>query len=446
MRYNSAPRLIRLAQIVPCQRNSFSTSPGCLASLQHRPSPNVHATVHTPISHHLGTPSSLPFSTFPAAAAAAAAGRQPPKMTKMRALVTVEEPTAAVREIARPTPAAGEILVRVHYAAQNPTDWKAVPERPAGRLVGCDFAGTVADANGSAAWREGQRVAGFVHGTRADPPRGAYAEYLATEASMVWAVPDAVSFRDAATVSLAFATAVQAMFQRLGLPEPGTTTTTTAPAAAAAATGAPTPPRRPFLVNGGTSSVGQYAVQLAKLAGLYVIATGSAKNHGLLTSLGADRVVDYRDPAWPEEVRALSRDGLRHALDCISERETTGAVARAMSSAEGGHVVCVLPRSASELPGGLGKVRVESTIVYTVFGLPIDLSGSGFENWGGPTPTDREFWERYMAHILPGYLESGKIKPNPSRELGGLEAILEGFEMQIQGKVSAEKLVYKIAE
>ncbi|KAH8168237.1 hypothetical protein CIB48_g68 [Xylaria polymorpha] len=67
----------------------------------------------------------------------------------MKAFVTVEGRTAAVREIPKPTPSEGEILVRVAYAAQNPTDWKAVPHRPVGRIVGCDFAGTVADANGS---------------------------------------------------------------------------------------------------------------------------------------------------------------------------------------------------------------------------------------------------------------------------------------------------------
>ncbi|KAI0870586.1 zinc-binding dehydrogenase [Hypoxylon argillaceum] len=345
----------------------------------------------------------------------------------MKAFVTVEGGTAAVQEIPKPIPSEGEILVRVHYAAQNPTDWKAVPFRPPGRIAGCDFAGTVADANGTS-WRAGQRVAGFVYGTMADPIRGAYAEYLVSPASLVWAVPDAVPLPDAATVSLAFATAAQALFQRLGLPEPGS------PAAEPA----------PVLVNGGASSVGLYAVQLAKLAGLRVIATASAQNHALLAALGADEVVDYRDPVWPEKVRELTRDGLRHALDAVSEKETTAAVARAVSSARGGHVVCILPRKAAELPAGLEKVRVESTIVYTVFGRPIDLGDDGFENWGGETPVDRAFWEKYVA-ALPGLLASGQIKPNPPRELGGLEDIARGFELQKQGKVRAEKLVYKIA-
>lgn len=43
--------------------------------------------------------------------------------TKMKALVTVEDHKAAVKEIDVPTPAEGEILVKVNYVAQNPTDW-----------------------------------------------------------------------------------------------------------------------------------------------------------------------------------------------------------------------------------------------------------------------------------------------------------------------------------
>ncbi|KAI0975373.1 zinc-binding dehydrogenase [Xylaria arbuscula] len=345
----------------------------------------------------------------------------------MKAFVTVEGGTAAVQEIPKPEPTEGEILVRVHYAAQNPTDWKAVPSRPPGRIVGCDFAGTVADSNGSS-WLEGQRVAGFVYGTMDKPLRGAYAEYLVIASSLVWAVPDSVSLEDASTVNLAFATATQALFQRLGLPEPSKPATSAFP----------------VLISGGTSSVGLYAVQFAKLAGLYVIATGSKQNHDLLTSLGADAVVDYKDAAWPQKVRELSHDKLQHAFDCISEKETTVAIADALSPTKGGHIVCILPRKSFELSEEFTKVKVESTIVYTVFGDPLELGKAPFDNWGGPTPQDRKFWEKYLS-VLPEYIESGKIKSNPAKVLGGLDAISEGFKLQQEGKVRAEKLVYKIA-
>ncbi|OTA53019.1 zinc-binding dehydrogenase [Hypoxylon sp. EC38] len=343
----------------------------------------------------------------------------------MKALVTIEGKTAAVQEIDIPKPGEGEILVNVHYVAQNPTDWKAMGSVPPGRIIGCDFAGTVEDNNGSR-WRRGQRVAGFVQGASTNPPRGAFAEYVVIEESLVYSIPDEISYQDAAVVPLAFATAVQAMFARLKLPEPSK----------------PAKSVFPFLVSGGTSSVGQYAIQLAKLAGAFVVATGSARNHEFLKSLGADAVVDYRDSDWPEQVRKLTHNGLELGFDCISEKGTPEGIIKALSPTKGGHVVAILPvnevRDKIENP----KIRLESTIVYTVFERP--LKYGAFDNRGEATPHDKALWEKYLA-LLPEFLSSGKIKPNRVRELGGISDILAGFKEQQEGKVSAEKLVYKIS-
>lgn len=48
---------------------------------------------------------------------------KPLKMAKMRALVTEGQDKVSVQEIDVPTPSEGEILVKVNYVAQNPTDW-----------------------------------------------------------------------------------------------------------------------------------------------------------------------------------------------------------------------------------------------------------------------------------------------------------------------------------
>ncbi|KAL7624708.1 hypothetical protein AAE478_006279 [Parahypoxylon ruwenzoriense] len=347
---------------------------------------------------------------------------------KMKALVTAPGYTANVQEIDVPAPGAGEILVEIRSVAQNPTDWKAVLSVPAGRTVGCDFAGVVADGNGSR-WRAGQRVAGFVRGSSSDPARGVFAEYAVADASLVYEIPEGLSFARAAAVPLAFATAVQALFGRLRIPEP--------------AEPAETP--FPLLVSGGASSVGMYAVQLAKLAGAYVIATGSPRNRDLLLSLGADAVVNYHDADWPEQVRALSHDGLSHAFDCIAEHGTVECVVRALSPTKGGHVVALLPVGSLRkhlAASGNTKIKLESTIAYTVFGRP--LKYGTFDNCGKATPADKAQWEKYLS-LLPELLSSGKIKPNPIREFGGIEDIPAGFREQQEGRVSGEKLVYKIA-
>ncbi|KAK2042643.1 zinc-binding dehydrogenase [Colletotrichum somersetense] len=350
----------------------------------------------------------------------------------MRALVSQGDKTAKVQEIPKPQPGPGEILVKVSVVAQNPTDWKSTAGAPAGRIVGCDFSGTVDDPNG-APFHKGQRVAGWVHGLWENPPRGAFAEYLVTESTLVFPVPEALTDAEAAVISLAFATAVQALFQRLRLPElkPDGTPTVTA---------TKVDERIPILINGASSSVGMYAVQLAKMAGLRVIATASKKNHGLIKRLGADVTIDYRDANWVELLRAAAGNNLRHAFDTISEVETTRAVARAVSP--GGHVMCILPRKADEV-GAPEGVRVESTLAYTVFGRHVKLGA--YDNTDGPKPEDKAFWEKYLG-ILPKWLEEGKIKPNPQKELGGLEDIPKGFELQAKGGVSAEKLVYRISK
>lgn len=260
------------------------------------------------------------------------------------------------------------------------------------------------------------------------PLRGVFAEYCVVEGSLVYGIPDGVTDQQAAVIPLAFATAVQALFQRLALPEPS----------------GPAQQAFPLLVNGGTTSVGKYAIQLGKLAGLFVVATGSKRNHELLRSLGADAVVDYGDEDWPEQVRKATDDGLSHAVDCIAEKGTYENCAAAMSRSKGGHVVGLLPPGPARdkiKETTQGKVRVESTIVYTVFGRV--LKYGHMDNCGSETPQDKAFWEKHLR-LLPELLTGGKIKPNRIREVGGLEDILKGFQEQKEGKVSAEKLVYKV--
>lgn len=347
----------------------------------------------------------------------------------MKAFVSVEGKTGAVQDVPKPTPEEGEILVKVNWVAQNPTDWKAMAAAPPGRIIGCDFAGTVEDPN-SSHWRKGQRVAGFVQGTTVNPTRGVFAEYAVIESSLVYAIPDSITDQQAAVIPLAFATAVQALFLRLGLPQPSH------------------PAKSPFpiLINGGTSSVGKYAIQLSKLAGLFVVATGSKRNHPLILSLGADAVVDYSDADWPSQVRTHTDNNLEYAFDCISEKGTQKSIAQSLSPTKGGHIVTLLPNSP-ELKSDIHdtvnkKVKLESTIVYTVFERT--LKYGAFDNCGSPTPEDKALWEKYLS-MLPHLLEEGKIKSNRIREMGGIEAINTGFQEQKEGKVSAEKLVYRIA-
>ncbi|KAL0941961.1 zinc-binding oxidoreductase [Colletotrichum truncatum] len=357
-------------------------------------------------------------------------------MATMKAIITQGNGVISVQSIPRPKPGPGEILVKVHYAAQNPSDWKTVkgsppvvPPAPAGLILGCDFAGTVEDPNGSA-WRKGQRVAGFVHGssnngTPANPIRGTYAEYVSIESSLVFQVPENVELKGASTIGLAFATAMQALYQRLSLPEPSESKTGDW-----------------FLVYGGATSVGNYAIQLAKLSGLRVITTASPKNHEQLKSLGADVVLDYHGD-WVEEAKKITEGKLQRALDTISANGSTAKIAQALSQIEGDHVIILIPAfppAKEEIKAVNPHVKVEWTIVYTVFerALPFRI-----ENCGDETPEDKKLWEKYLR-LLPQYLERGEVKPDKVKELDGLESVEDGLKISEEGKLSNEKLVFKI--
>jgi NADPH:quinone reductase-like Zn-dependent oxidoreductase len=124
-------------------------------------------------------------------------------------------------------------------------------------------------------------------------------------------------------------TALQCLHQTLELPSPFDVTK-------------PGDPQRTILIWGGASSVGQYAIQFAKLGGLRVLTTASAKNFDLVRGLGADEVFDYRDEGVVEKIRAVTGNALDIAIDTISEGKTPEQVTGAIWD-KGGKVAIILP-------------------------------------------------------------------------------------------------------
>jgi putative PIG3 family NAD(P)H quinone oxidoreductase len=116
-----------------------------------------------------------------------------------------------VREVDRPAPGVGEVLVRVRGTALNRADlmqregrYPPPPGSPAD-IPGLEFAGEVAALGpGSREWREGDRVFGIVGG-------GAYAEYLTTHERTLAPVPESLAWVEAAAVPEAFITAHDAL-------------------------------------------------------------------------------------------------------------------------------------------------------------------------------------------------------------------------------------------
>ncbi|GAA5899526.1 zinc-binding alcohol dehydrogenase family protein [Sporobolomyces salmoneus] len=342
----------------------------------------------------------------------------------MQAVVVIEKGKTQVKEVEKPQPGTEEIVLKNHAVALNPTDWKhrdAVS--PPGALLGCDFAGTVESVgSGVTNVKEGDRVAGFVHGGR-KPDEGSFAQYVKAQSTLVWKVPSSVSWEEAAASGgIAPLTAVQALYLRHKLQPPSN----------------PVKDQEiPVLVWGGTSSVGMYAVQLLKLSGYKVLATSSEKNWPLLKSLGVDSTYDYSDAETPKKI-ASDYPSLSIGFDCISEHGTTSQMAKSFKSGKG-KIITLLPVDDEGL-NEFGGVEVEATLVYTVLGRP-------FYMWRDfpAMPEDKKAIEEWLANEMPELMGSGKLKSNPllSRD-GGLNGINEGLDYLKAGKNRAQKLTYKL--
>jgi NADPH:quinone reductase-like Zn-dependent oxidoreductase len=187
-------------------------------------------------------------------------------------------------DAARPDPATGEVLVRVHAAAVNPVDWKVRAGHLKGFLnysspliPGWDLSGVVeATGAGVTDWKQGDAVY-----ARPDLRRnGAYAEYIAVRASELGHKPRSIDHVQASAIPLACLTAWQALFDAGGLKA-----------------------GQRVLIHAAAGGVGTFAVQLAKWKGAHVVGTASERNHAFLRELGADEVIDYTKTNFEEVVR-----------------------------------------------------------------------------------------------------------------------------------------------
>lgn len=164
-----------------------------------------------------------------------------------------------------PRPAAGEVLLEVSAAAitSGELDWpEAHPFVPAH-----DVAGTVvALGDGVSGFRIGDAVIGLIAFDR----DGALSDYVTVSAADLAAAPRSIDAVQAASLPLGALTAWQALVDR------------------AAVT-----PGQHVLVHGGAGGVGAYAVQLGAQLGARVTATARAEDAKLVTSYGADAVIDY---------------------------------------------------------------------------------------------------------------------------------------------------------
>ncbi len=197
-------------------------------------------------------------------------------------------------EVPLPEPKAGELLIKVAAASLNRADLglrkgtyrisaDALPLIP-----GREFAGTVEKLGANAnEYRVGQRVVAY-------PSLGGYAEYAVAKTSEARPVPDGVTFAQAAATPTVFLTAWFGLLTDGNL-QAGEW----------------------LLVQGGSSGVGNAAIQIAKHLGAKVVATsGSEEKCRRLRQLGADVTIDVSQTDFLQEVMRMTNN---HGVDVVLE-------------------------------------------------------------------------------------------------------------------------------
>jgi NADPH:quinone reductase-like Zn-dependent oxidoreductase len=174
-----------------------------------------------------------------------------------------------LREIDRPAPGPGQVLVRVHASGVNPLDTKIRAGRAAHArtrlpaVLGMDLAGQVVRTGpGVEGFATGDEVYGLTGGV-GDLP-GSLAEFAAVDARLLARKPAALSMRAAAALPLAVITAWEGLVDRAGVRA-----------------------GQKVLVHGGAGGVGSIAVQIAAAHGAEVFATVSAAKGDVVRSFGA---------------------------------------------------------------------------------------------------------------------------------------------------------------
>ncbi len=230
----------------------------------------------------------------------------------MKAAVFYEYgPSHVLRVEDRPTPVVKphQVLIRVHAAGINPSDWhlrrgdfRLIPTKFP-KILGSECAGVVAEVGtGINHFQPGDRVVAILgHGG------GGYAEYVATDEKRVVKLPDTITFEQAAAVPVTGITALQAL-RDIGEVRPGEVW-----------------PNEHVLVNGASGGVGVMGVQIARILGSSVTAVCSAPNAELVTRLGAHRAIDYKTNDFTKQ-----NDQYAVVFDTVGSR-TFGACKRVLT-------------------------------------------------------------------------------------------------------------------
>ncbi|KAF9483225.1 GroES-like protein [Pholiota conissans] len=324
-----------------------------------------------------------------------------------------------VGEVPVPTPGAGEIKIKIISSSLNPVDWKIqkygifFDKFPA--VLGSDIAGDVEELGaGVNVFKVGDRV--FTQGLRSNETAG-FQQYALARSSTVSKIPENTSYDGAASFPVALSAAYLGLYNKnphgLGFAPPTTKNQGKYSGVS-------------IVILGGSSSVGQNAIQLAKISGFSpIITTASVKHTDYLKALGATAILDRNlsSPALVAEIGKITNKPIKTVYDAISTAETQQNGLDIL--APGGQLAVVdapVPKPTE------GKV-----IIQVIGGLAL--------------PHNIDILSHFYHDVVFGFLEKGWLKPNNIEVLpGGLSGIPDGLARLEGNQVSNLKLVARPQE
>ncbi|KAG8757917.1 hypothetical protein FRC11_004186 [Ceratobasidium sp. 423] len=309
-------------------------------------------------------------------------------------------------------PKGNQALFKVTAAAINPVDWKIieygwsfVEEYPV--VLGTDGAGII-EAIGPdvTSFKVGDKV--FFQGWYGRIDETTFQEKSIVKADIISKIPDNISEDQASTIPVAALAVLVGLFQKTGIDFPAN---------------GPTATGKGVLILGGSSSVRQFGLQLARIAGFSSIITTVSDQHvELIKSLGATHVFDRNVDV--KTIQSTFTTPVSLVFDAISTPATQSLAFDTLttpSPAPGAHLAVVLPLDDSIKEKNAGN---KVTVNY-LFG-----SSHLFRDLSVP------FWQNIGQWIKDGRFAANWVQVVK----GGLAAIPEALEISHKG-VSGVKLV-----
>lgn len=313
--------------------------------------------------------------------------------------------------------ASDDILVQVVAASLNPVGYKMMPVLPSlmrkfPSVPEYDLAGTVVASN-SSSFKPGDEVFGIIPADlNFKTGHGALAQYTIVKEINLAHKPKTLSWEEASGMTLTGVTALEGLTR--GKLQKG----------------------ERIFINGGSSSVGRMAIQIAKIMGAHVVTSCSGSSADGVKALGADEIIDYTKVDLPQHLASkfnTSTSQFQVVLDCIGSQ-------------------ALYHKSAFFLASGRKFMTVGSDLKAGFLGLGILKYGYDIASnllwpqWLGGTPRT---WEFFLLKVQPGDLKklsdwaaNNGLKPSIDSVWGfDREGVFGAFDRLASKKVKGKVVV-----